>query len=498
MSPEMLSSLLWTPFVLTALIAGLIYCISGYRRGLWQALVSLGAMVLATVLSVLASRLVAGWIAPGLVELIPAQGADELSASMLRVILSGAVSVALAMLLFGVLMLIFTPILSGICRRLLGKHLETEDKGLKWLGMVTGLLTAVVFSLFWLSPIYGTLATAAPMVQTVVEISKTEEEDLAQVNAYVDSMSRHLLVQASGTGPVSAVYDGLSGVSVGGASVSVVDMSEAAEEMMALMEQLMQADSPEMLAQLGGQMLDTVRSHFVEQDWFYELYRGITQTVRDLAADSRMEDIEYVHRLLELADMSREEFKDLCGQLLDFGRFLLDKGVLTFTEETDPMQVLDSGILEEMGKVLNSSHRMAEVKKLALGLMLEECGLTFGEAMSLMEKYQVGQLTDPALQRQEVEALLLPGMSRDIPPVVTVLRHPSLGEAALADVQALVSFQQLMGLPEELEVTEKEQTRLLEAVKQAATLPFAELAQLETGLGAYRNMLPSNEAEYAQ
>lgn len=56
MSPEILVTIIWIPFVLTALVAGLIYCISGYRHGLWRALVSLGAVILATVLSVLVSR----------------------------------------------------------------------------------------------------------------------------------------------------------------------------------------------------------------------------------------------------------------------------------------------------------------------------------------------------------------------------------------------------------------------------------------------------------
>jgi len=262
---------------------------------------------------------------------------------------------------------------------------------------------------------------------------------------------------------------------------------------MALLQQLADANDPAVLEELGGRLLELVRSKFVEQDWFYRLYRGVTDTLKEMASDSTMSDIDYINRLLELTDMPKEEFTQLCGEMLDFGKFLLDQGVLTFTDETDPLQIIDSGILEEMGKVMNSSARMAEVKKLAIGMMLNEAGLSFEESMALLEKYGVGQLTEPAQQRLEVEALLLPGLSRDIPPIITVLRHPSLGEAALKDVQELVSFQEMMGLPEELELTEQQKTQLLEAVKQAAGLPFEELAQLDTGLGSLWDQHSANE-----
>ena len=43
MSPQFIGTLLWIPFALVVLIAGLIYGIGGYKKGLWRALGSLGA-----------------------------------------------------------------------------------------------------------------------------------------------------------------------------------------------------------------------------------------------------------------------------------------------------------------------------------------------------------------------------------------------------------------------------------------------------------------------
>ena len=237
MSPELLTAVLWIPFGIVAFIAGLIYCISGYRKGLWRALGSLAAVVLSTVVSVLVSRLLAGLAAPSLAALIPTGDAGQVSAAALQMVLVSLVSVALAMLLFGVLMLIVTPIIGGIIGKLLGKRLTEVSRGLKWLGMATGLVSALVFALFWLSPIYGTLATAVPVAQSVLSMQEAGEQEAKQVEAYIDSITDHLLVQISGTGPVSTVYDGISRVPVGGASVSVVDMSKAMNEAMELLEQ---------------------------------------------------------------------------------------------------------------------------------------------------------------------------------------------------------------------------------------------------------------------
>lgn len=491
MSPEMLSAVLWIPFGIVALITGLIYCISGYKKGLWRALGSLGAVLLSTVVSVLLSRLLAGLVSPALTGLVPADSSGELGETALQMLLTSLIGVVLAMVFFGIVMLILTPVAGKIIGKLLGNRLTEVTKGLKWAGMATGLVCALVFALFWLSPVYGTLATAVPVAQSVASMQQSQEQDDDQAAAYIDTISEHLLVQVSGGGPVGMVYDGITQVSVGGASVSVVDMTKAVNEAMELINQLERTDDPETITQISQRLVELTRGNFVNQDWFYDLSQELVAMAQPAAMNAQTEDAIYTGKMLELAKMPKEDFRDVMGTLLDFAGFALEKGVLTMSENSDPAALLASGVFQEMGKALNSSTRMVELKKLLMAMTLKETGMTYQEAMALMEQFQVGQLTDPDQQLLEAESLLLPGLSRKIPPVMMILRHPSLGEAALAEVEKTVSFSALMGYPDEenvLGLSAKEQKALMTLLKKAAKLPFEEVAMMDIGLG---NLLPS-------
>lgn len=490
MSPDLLTGILWIPFAVVALIAGLVYCIRGYRRGLWHALISLGAVVLSTVASVLLSRLIASFAAPALAAVLPLDMGADASAAAVKMLLESVISVAVSMLLFGLLMLIFTPVIGAIAGKCLKKHLPDADQKMKWLGLAAGLVSALVFTLFWLSPVYGTLAAAAPVAGGV--LSMQEDDTAGEYADYVDGISDHLLVQVSGAGPVGWVYDGVSRVSVGGASVSVLEMSNAVNEAMLLIDQLQRTDDPAQIAKISEKLIDLTRKTFVDQDWFYKLSQDLVDELKVMAEDSTMSDIAYIRALLELAEMPKSEFQQTAAAVLDFAKFALSKGVMTMTEDSDPMAIYESGLLQEMGRVLNSSDRLVQMKKLVLGLMLEEVGLEFEDAMALLETYQVGRLTEAEDQLLEVEALLLPGLGRDIPPAIMILRHPSLGEAALEDVQKTVSFARLMGYwDDELDLTETERQAVLNEVKKAAKLPFEEAAKLDTGLGDMMNMAQS-------
>lgn len=482
MSPATLAMILWAPFMLVVFFAGLVYCVSGYRHGFWRALASLAAVILSTLLSVLASRLLAGLIAPSLAANVTMKDSGALTGQMLQTVLTGGIGAVIALLLFGLLLLIFTPIIGGIFKKLLRGKLPEPGKSMRLLGMTVGLVSAVMFTLFWLAPLYGSLATVMPVAQTVMQLQQTEQEDAAEVNAYVESLSEHLLVKASGTGPVRAVYDGLSSVPVGGASISVVEMSQAVNEAMQLVQQLQDAKDPDAFTQAADQLLEIVRETFLDQDWFYSLFQELMDQVLVMAEVPDTEDAAYVDGLLALGDMSKEEFQEVFGAVLDLTKYALDHELLVVAEDGDLATIHNTGIFQEMGRVFNSTPQLVEVKKLVLGMMLGETGLTFDQAMALMEKYQVGQITDPQQQLLEVEAILLPSTGM-IPPAVTILRHPCLGEAALEEVMETVSFNALMGMgdyDEEL-ASEEEQEELLAALRKVAKLPIEEIAQLDIG-----------------
>ena len=478
MSPQLLSAILWIPFGIVALIAGLINCISGYKKGVWHALGKLGAVVLSTVASVALARLIAGAGAPAIAAALPVEEVGQISGAALQVVLSGIVSAAVAMVLFCILMLILTPVFGVVISLLLGKQLVTDRASLKWLGLATGVVTTLVFTFCWLSPLYGTLATVAPVAQSVMNMEQEQDAQSAQATAYIQGVSNHLLVQASGAGPVNVVYDQLSRMSVGGSTVSVVQMTEALNETLGLVAQIQETRDPALLTQLSTQAVELTKTAFVEQDWFYTLFRELTAELKMMAAVSTQENADYYRSMLELADMPQEEFRQTMTSVLDFALFALEKDVFTMAENLSVTQIYQSGIIQEMGKVFNSTDRIVELKKLTMAVMLEEDGLTYEQALALLEKYQVGKLTEEKDQVREVEALLVPGLMPDVPAALMILRHPSLGGSALMDVQEMVGFAKLMGLSEEVAAkwSAEKQNALIISMMSLAKMSFEDLA----------------------
>ena len=484
MSPQLLGTILWIPFALVVLIAGLIYCISGYKKGLWRALGSLGAAVISTAVSVLLARLIAGGLASSVAGMIPVGDAAEIGAAALQVLLSSAIAMVLAMVLFIVLMLILTPVLCWVMGLLLGKRLISDTKTFKWLGMATGLVTALVFALCLLSPVYGTLALAAPVAQGVMVFVPAEEGETAQIGDYISGISNHFLTKASGSGPVGLVYSGLSQVSLAGNTVSLQDVSGAAEEVLELAGQIQGTEDPAALTQISTQIVEQVRTNFVEQDWFYALSQDLAAQLQTVAEDSAAEDSVYTSGMLKLAQMSKAEFRDLMNVVLNFAESALEKDALGLIQNLSVTNIYKSGILEDLGQVFNSTDRIQQLKKLTMANMLREDGLTFEQALALLDEYKVGQLTDAKSQVREVEALLLPALIPDAPAVLMVLRHPSLGGSALLDIREQVGFAKMMGLSEEAAAkwTVDKQNALILALMSVSKMSFEELANYNTDI----------------
>lgn len=239
MTAELLSTLLWVPFGLVALITGLIYCVSGYKKGLWRALGSLGAVALSIVASVWLARLIAGLAAPELAAAIPLRSmlpeeySGPLTVAALEMLLPAVTGVVLSMALFGLLMLILNPIIAGIVGLLLGKGLIRCNILLKWLGFAVGAVSALAFTLCWLCPLYGSLGATAPVAKLLVETVHMEDPlQQEQARQYVDSISGHILVQLSAVEPARSVYKELSLVTIGDETASLTEMTDTVKALL--------------------------------------------------------------------------------------------------------------------------------------------------------------------------------------------------------------------------------------------------------------------------
>ena len=109
MSASMINLVLWIPFALVFVISGILFLIAGYRRGVLNALVSMGGTIAAAAVSLGIGKLVAIPLAPVVMKLLPDMDAGATGAA-LPGLAEGAAAMVVAMVLFMVLMLILTPV----------------------------------------------------------------------------------------------------------------------------------------------------------------------------------------------------------------------------------------------------------------------------------------------------------------------------------------------------------------------------------------------------
>ncbi|MBQ4323029.1 MAG: CvpA family protein, partial [Clostridia bacterium] len=173
MNPELLNLLLFAPFLLVVLITGLIFCIKGYKQGLWRALISLGITVVATVLSLLLSRLLAGILSGPILGMIPEIDLGDMAAfnDFAQSFVQGLVQEVLAILLFGIILFICLVVLKIVGNHVKRDFLKTESKGMKWGGFGIRVLDTVVVTILLLLPLYGTLATYVTPAAKVSEMA---------------------------------------------------------------------------------------------------------------------------------------------------------------------------------------------------------------------------------------------------------------------------------------------------------------------------------------
>lgn len=330
MTADLLSTLLWVPFGIVALITGLIYGVSGYKKGLWRALGGLGAVVLSIVASVWLARWIAGLAAPELAAVLPLEFilpeaySNPLTVAAIQMLLPAVICVVLSMVLFGLLMLVFTPIISKIVGVLLGKGLIRCNILLKWLGFAVGAVSALAFTLCWLCPLYGSLGAAAPVATLLVETVQMEDPlQQEQARLYVDSINGHILVQLSAAEPVKSVYTELSRVTIGDETASLTEMTDTVETLLPFFQGTDSIPDPtdpnvsqdtdsgleSLLPQQVWEQFEDLDLQQVVEQFGGEKQDEIMQALDQLGADT----LEEAKKLVE--NMNTDEIMDLIDKL---------------------------------------------------------------------------------------------------------------------------------------------------------------------------------------
>ena len=362
MNAFFLGILLWIPFVIVMTATLIMFLLSGYKRGLWRSLISLGVTAISAGLSLLLSKLIAHPVAGLIMENIPAEDMDlPFSPEFVTQLVQGLVGVTISLLLFSVLMLMFCLIGKTLSNYLGDDKLMPKSTGMKWAGLGIRLIDAVVFSLLILLPLYGTLATYTPVVQTAISYVDEQTED---VEALMDAVTEHPVVTASQDGPVGWVYDGLAEAQIGDNSLDIAGMADSVSGLMEKVEALENA-SEETAVPRALELIDYLRSDVVDEDWCYELVieQSLPEMRTMLLEDATENERIMVEKLLELCDMSQKDFRKNSHAILDFMEYLLENDQVEIDLE-DAMESKE--FLEEFGKLINASWQAAGLKKMMI------------------------------------------------------------------------------------------------------------------------------------
>lgn len=400
---------MWIPFGIVFLISALVFCRTGYKRGLWRSLISLGATAVSACVSLLLAGLPAQPIAKALVAALE-QRREPGELEAFRPLLVGIVKSLLALIVFSVLLFITAIIAKVLADKYLKKYCMTDRKELRWGGLGVRLIDALLYTQLLLLPLYGTVAAYFPAVNTVMTAAaQTQQEETAQqMLELVDTAANHPVTRLSAVSPVSLVYRSLSTIRTEHGNL---DITAAARSVSGTMERIqaleasLQSGTPD--PALIQEFLHYLRSDVVEQEWFYTACMELVGVIANEGASIGSEEMI---RFSELASMSREDFIVNADALLGLGEFALQDQVLSrlMDNPEDPYEVMkETGLLAKVGETVNATDKAVSVRQLLVQMYLQKSDLAGTELYGMILDAWGGEPTDdPEAQLGQAVALL--------------------------------------------------------------------------------------------
>lgn len=179
MTPELLSLLVWTPFLFLAAVFGTVFCVLGFKRGSIKAAISLGVTALTTLLSILLARVFAGMLASSLTSTIRNMlGADTalLEKEHFAALVTGCATALGALVLFIPCFMLLLLLFKNLTSLLFTKKIPApKHVGNKLGGLAIGLADALVMCFILLLPLYGTLGLGGNLLSVVMAMDTPAE-----------------------------------------------------------------------------------------------------------------------------------------------------------------------------------------------------------------------------------------------------------------------------------------------------------------------------------
>ncbi len=443
-SSEIISIILWVPFAVIFLFAALIFCLSGYKRGLWRALISLGITVVSAVISFFLSKFIAGIVTASVVNMVLGLlPTGNPLVSIAKTLLPSFVQAMLAVLFFSGIFFIVTLIGKIIGNVVKKDALRATDEqvGLKWGGLGVRVADAIIYSVLLMLPLYGTLGTYAPTVQTLLKLGGEETSAYAGL---LGAVADHPLVGATNNTIIGNVYDGLAdgtgGPAVeGSVNVNVNEVVDAMDTTMVKFEAISSATNAEEKEAACLELVTHLKENVVDADWSYDVIKETTTVLKDEIVNSmegaKPEDIKKVETVVGMLDMSKEEFQENSGVMLDFAEYALKNDVMTDLEKGDMTNLKTEEFYEEAATFLNATAQTSEIKKYLITETITEVFLGDAEtANKVMNSYDDSAITTPEAQKQEIEALINISEAKNAEELKEALKNvPTLDNDALEE-----------------------------------------------------------------
>lgn len=354
MSLELFNLILWIPFLLVFLSIGIPFCLKGFKKGVFRALVSTGATVAAAIIGFLAAKLLAPLAVGAIVSFLPdfSSGANAAIAEILPMIIEGIVTGLLALIIFSVLLIILIP----VSKILLALIPVPKGKGLvsRLLGLGLRFIDAVIVAILVLLPIYGSLAAFTPAVETVLTLTEQssdpdEAPEAPTILDFVRCAAEHPVVSLTRCPPFSVVYNGLSSASTSLGTINVPEMVQT-------MTQTVDAFQSIMEGEFTAEDLDAfvkMQKDVVNTDWFYTVCSSAAESLKESMPEDMGEDTVFLAAIQDLIDRPKEEFQQCCSGVLDWLSSASEKGLFQVMEDgtLDAQWISQSGLLQKSVEV---------------------------------------------------------------------------------------------------------------------------------------------------
>ena len=437
----MVSLILWIPYAFLALILVISFLLVGRKRGVLRALISLASTLVLGILALLLAKAIAAPLAGLLSSRLGPLVKDligELPVSLTELVLTALTETALAIVLYGLLLLLLEcvgkPVISHFTKKITEKN---KPKGWNVAGgLLVSLADALILAYLFVMPLYGTLSLTSKAVNTAAVFAA--DTFPAEVTDAAETAEKHPLIFVARTKPCALAYDTLTTFRYGSGSMSLSRVADQALETAKGLAAMKNGDvSPE--NQVA--MIDALEKLLISGgEDSGKLLVNLTGLLGDQEELSFLTD--FLNGISEKGSMEEN-----VHQLADLARAAAQRGLLnpeSLNEDVLMNVLMDREFLGQVTKTMNGTPELAKMKNdlikkalssvntetPAVGKLLEQLTSkpvtdTEREADALYQIINAAQKAQQPAQKENAEigltAELLEGLAR----------HPNLGPEAV-------------------------------------------------------------------